>query len=119
MKRENPFDDLDVLPAQNQAKPVDTAAIDRLAEASGFVSRQPGRAKQGATERPTPPVPAQLKPRSAPRRFTTGRNQQFNIKAKPEAIERFYRLAEERKVRALGELLEQALDALEGVTPNG
>jgi hypothetical protein len=45
-------------------------------------------------------------------RHRTGRNQQINIKATTETIERFYKLADERRV-ALGELLEHALNALE------
>lgn len=78
--------------------------IDRLAEASGFTSRQPQ----------TPLAPGSLRP--AARRHTTGRNQQINVKATPETIARFYRLADERKV-VLGELLELALKALEQETP--
>jgi antitoxin ParD1/3/4 len=54
-----------------------------------------------------PPAPA----RSA-RRYKTGRNQQINIKATPQIIERLYKIADARRV-PLGELLEQALDALE------
>jgi hypothetical protein len=46
------------------------------------------------------------------RRYKTGRNQQINIKATPEAIERLYKMADARRV-PLGELLERALDALE------
>lgn len=46
------------------------------------------------------------------RRYTTGRNKQINIKATDETITRLYRLADERGV-PLGELLEQALEALE------
>lgn len=45
-------------------------------------------------------------------RHRTGRNQQLNIKATAETIDRFYKLADKRRV-ALGELLEQGLDALE------
>lgn len=45
-------------------------------------------------------------------RHRTGRNQQFNIKATADTIERFYKLADKRRV-ALGELLEQGLDAIE------
>ena len=73
--------------------------IDRLARESGFPSRQP----QVAAPAPTRP---------AARRHVTGRNQQINVKATPETIARFYRLADERKV-VLGELLELALSALE------
>lgn len=57
------------------------------------------------------PHVAERLPRRAVR-HRTGRNQQFNIKASAETIARFYSLADERRV-ALGELLEQALDALE------
>jgi hypothetical protein len=58
-----------------------------------------------------PPAPA-----SSGRRDKTGRNQQINIKATPEVIERLYRLSDARHV-PLGELLEQALDALEASMP--
>lgn len=76
--------------------------IDRLARESGFPSRQPP--KDGPAPRPSA------------RRHTTGRNQQINVKATPETIAKFYRLADERKV-VLGELLELALEALEGEAP--
>lgn len=109
MERANPFDDLDDLAASIPIKPVDAVAIDQLAETSGFLSRQPKKVGQGKTERSAP----QSLPRPARRRYVTGRNCQFNIKATAETVERFYRLANERKVKALGELLEQALDALE------
>ena len=46
------------------------------------------------------------------RRYRTGRNQQINIKATPQVIERLYKMADAKRV-PLGELLEQALDALE------
>ena len=72
--------------------------IDRLARESGFPSRQPA-----------PPVVTPAAPR---RRYTTGRNQQINVKATPETIAKLYRLADERRV-VLGELLELALEALE------
>lgn len=59
---------------------------------------------------------ANTKPPPAPprrgRRHTTGRNQQINIKATPEVIERLYKIADAKGV-PIGELLEQALDALE------
>ncbi len=51
--------------------------------------------------------------RKRPRRtYTTGRNQQINFKATPATIERFYRIADEKKL-PLCETLELALDALE------
>jgi hypothetical protein len=46
------------------------------------------------------------------RRYKTGRNQQINIKATAQVIERLYKMADARRV-PLGQLLEQAIDALE------
>ena len=46
------------------------------------------------------------------RRYTTGRNQQINVKATAETIARFYRIADEMNV-PLGEVLSRALDALD------
>lgn len=101
--RANAFGDLSdfqpqPVPQGRSAKKAPKEDIDRLAQASGFTSRQPQA-----------PVPVT---RPAVRRHTTGRNQQINVKATPETIARFYRLADERKV-VLGQLLELALDALE------
>jgi hypothetical protein len=100
--RANPFADIENLPTF-EPKPKTTPRankeqIGELADASGFPSRQPVRA-----------APAR---RPSGRRYKTGRNQQINIKATPEVIERLYKLADERHV-PLGELLEQALRALE------
>jgi len=101
MTRANPFVDLtDFAPTPKQpVKPGEKAQIDRLAEESGFPSRQPA----------TPPTPA---PQPRGRRYTTGRNRQINIKATAETIERLYRLADRRHV-PLGELLERAVELLE------
>lgn len=100
MERANPFNDLatDFAPKKAPAKPVEAAQIDRLAQENGFPSR----------ERPANPKPVQR----ARRRYTTGRNQQINIKATGETIELFYRMADARSV-PLGELLERALQALQ------
>jgi hypothetical protein len=73
-------------------------AIARIARENNFPSRQ---------------APKIIKePRRKRRVYRTGRNQQFNLKATADTVERFYKMADERKV-ALGALLEQALDALE------
>lgn len=99
--RANPFSDIETLPAfepkPKAPRPIANDQVDKIAEASGFVSRQATR----------PPPPAR-----SGRRYKTGRNQQINIKATPEVIDRLYKLADERHV-PLGELLEQALNALE------
>jgi len=101
--RSNPFEDLSkplpsfsVKPRQNN--PVAEEAIARIAEDNNFPSRQA----------PRPPK----EPRRKPRRYRTGRNQQLNIKATSETIEKFIKAADERQV-PLGELLRLALDALE------
>jgi hypothetical protein len=77
---------------------VEEDAIARIAEENNFPSRQAAK---------TPAAPRRKK-----RVYRTGRNQQFNAKATPETIEKFYKLANEKNV-PLGELLRLALDALE------
>lgn len=111
MTRANPFGDLDDFAPQGQAKPVPAAAIEEIAEASGF----PSRKAQGKSAKPTA---AKAPPSSAPapaplrrRRRTTGRNQQINIKATEETIAELYRVADELNL-PLGAVLEQALQAL-------
>jgi hypothetical protein len=104
--RANPFADLTDLPEfttkPRPEKPMEKASVARLAEEQGFPSREP----------PKPPKATRRKPRI----YRTGRNTQFNAKATPEAITRFYKAADERKV-TLGRLLELALDALEREPP--
>ncbi len=85
-------------PKPKAEKPVPKETIERIATENNFPSRQPVRT-------------AYEKPKKR-RVYTTGRNRQFNIKATPETVERFYKMADERKL-ALCELLEEALDALE------
>jgi hypothetical protein len=79
-------------------KAVEKEAVARLADENNFPSRQA-------------PKPSK-EPRRKRRVHRTGRNRQFNVKAKNETVERFYKMADERHV-PLGELLEQALDALD------
>lgn len=103
--RVNPFGDLsDFSPAPGAApvKPVQKEQIDRLAVENNFPSRQA----------PRPADPPQRKPG---RRYTTGRNQQINIKATAATIERLYRIADARHL-PLGEVLDLALAALEQST---
>lgn len=104
MNRVNPFQDLNDFQPKAQPKPVEQAQIDRIAEDNGFPSRQA-------------PRPAEAMPRKQ-RRYRTGRNQQFNIKATPETIQRFCRVADALDV-PYGELLDRALDALEAAKPAG
>lgn len=101
--RVNPFGDLNdfkpVKPKEHRPKPVEKAVIDQVAADNGFPSRQ--AIKPDAT-------PALKKQR----RYTTGRNQQINIKATAETIERLNVMAERMNV-PFGEVLARALSALE------
>jgi hypothetical protein len=91
-------------PATNANVKPDVAAARKAAEASGFRSREPKPA----------PVPAEpgAGQGSAPRRRRTGRNAQFNLKARPETIEAFVAIAD-RQGWGLGETLEHAVSLLE------
>jgi hypothetical protein len=102
-ERVNPFADLTTpLPSftikTKKEKPVEEESIARIAAENNFPSRQ---APKNSRE-----------PKRKRRVYTTGRNRQFNIKATAETVERFYKMADERKV-PLCVLLEEALDALE------
>ena len=114
-ERVNPFGDLgDFTSAPAKPKP-DPAVIDQVAEAHGFPSR---KSLAAPTLEPTVATSAPASVEQAParkqRRYTTGRNKQVNIKATDKTIQRLYRLADERNI-PLGELLEHALNALEGI----
>lgn len=120
-ERANPFGDLatDFAPAPQAKKPIQAAAIDSIAEANGFPSRQapkPRASRQTTREgasKPAPPMPPASDQSVRPvRRYTTGRNQQLNLKASSETISTFYRLADELDV-PLVEVLEQAVAALD------
>lgn len=71
--------------------------IERISRDNNFPSRQA--------------VPAEPAKRA---RFGTGvPRKQLNLKVNVADIDRFYRIAEERQIRALGDLFAEALDALE------
>jgi hypothetical protein len=74
------------------------AASQEMAEAIGFKSREPKLASVADPKND--------------RRRRTGRNAQFNLKAKPETIAAFCRIAD-RKGWGLGETLEEAVLLLE------
>ena len=101
--RVDPFADLNSpLPAfavkPRKETPPAEETIAQIAKENNFPSRQ---------------APKTVKePRRKRRVYRTGRNQQFNMKAKPESVDRFYRMADERSI-PLGALLDLALDALE------
>jgi hypothetical protein len=97
-------DDLDLSgfapkPAPDEAAPR-AEQVREVSEAAKFRSREP----QAATK-PPPPKREQ-------RRYRTGRNVQFNVKASQETVDAFYAISD-RKGWVLGETLEHALTALE------
>jgi hypothetical protein len=106
-QRASPFDaadDLDVSGFAPKAAPPQPAArpeqVRAVSEAVQFQSREP---------RPVqPPVAASKR---EPRRYRTGRNTQLNIKARTEAIDAFYAIAD-KQGWVLGETFERAIDAL-------
>lgn len=109
MTRANPFGDLDDFTRQDTPKPVPAAAIEELAETSGFPSRKAQRQSTASDAEVTPSSAIVQKPRR--RRRTTGRSHQINIKATEETITELYRVADELDL-PLGAVLEQALAAL-------
>lgn len=106
-ERVNPFGDLeDFAPETKPKKPKpETSVINQVAADNNFPSRQPSKSLAASA---TPAGRQQ-------RRYTTGRNQQINVKATGETIEQFYRLADQMNV-PLGEVLARALDALQKAT---
>jgi hypothetical protein len=70
--------------------------VRQVSEGASFKSREPAQPKAARRE---------------PRRYRTGRNTQFNIKADPDVIEEFYRTADAQGW-VLGETLERAVKAL-------
>lgn len=88
---------------------------------SGFKPKAPARPEQvrdvaqqaGFRSREAAPVSVEDEaPRREPRRYRTGRNVQLNLKVRREAVDAFYRLADERGW-VLGEAFERAIGALE------
>jgi hypothetical protein len=102
--RINPFGNLSDPPIfatkPKKRTSVEKETMERIAEQNNFPSRQAPKA---------PKIE-----RRKPRTHRTGRNQQFNAKATPETIQRFYKAADDRRV-PLGELMKQALDALDAM----
>jgi hypothetical protein len=124
-ERVNPFGDLgDFAPGLAKHKAAAQDVIDQVAASAGFPSRQP--VKQPAPEAsPAPAAPAatpateqpqaaQIAPKEQlpSRRRTTGRSEQVNIKTTFAAKKRLMEISVERDM-PLGEILEQALEALE------
>ena len=87
-------------------KPPQKLDARKVAEATGFRSREAGSGAGGAAPAATAPPPKQV------RRRRTGRNAQFNLKARPETIQSFCAVAD-AKDWGLGETLEHAVALLQ------
>jgi len=105
--RASAFDDpepvLDISGFAPKSRP-DTSApppekVRAVSEAAQFRSREPAK----------PKAPA---PKREPRRYRTGRNVQFNVKAAQATIDAFYAISDRQKW-VLGYTLERALAALQ------
>ena len=102
------FDPEDFAPAPApRAKPAPEVAR-VVAEKTGFKSREAGQGGQT----PQTVLPAPTQPTSPLRRRRTGRNAQFNLKAKPETIAAYCAIADANGW-GLGETLEYAVALLE------
>jgi hypothetical protein len=105
-QRASPFDQSDDLDVSGFApKPIPRPAartdeVRAVSEAAQFQSR----------EAPRHSTPTAAGKREA-RRYRTGRNVQLNIKARTEAIDAFYDIAEKQSW-VLGETFERAINAL-------
>ena len=99
------FDLSEFTPRQAPAPRPPSGETSLAAEAAGFRSREP-RTAAGSTGAAGEGAPAQT------RRRRTGRNAQFNLKARPETIAAYCALAD-RMGWGLGETLEKAVELLE------
>jgi len=121
-ERVNPFGDLgDFAPAPPKPKVEILDVVDQVAAQHGFPSRQPVKppAPEASPAPTTPAAPEQSPAAHVPpkeqlpsRRRTTGRSEQVNIKTTFAAKKRLMEISVERDM-PLGEILEQALAALE------
>lgn len=82
-----------------------------VAEAAGFRSREPQTPKEIPVVQPAQMQPPQSASRPV-RRRRTGRNAQFNLKARPETIDAFCAVADANEW-GLGETLEHAVELLQ------
>jgi hypothetical protein len=83
------------------AKAPGAEQVRAVSQAAKFLSREP------ATPKP------EAKVKRAARRYRTGRNVQFNVKASQETVDAIYALTEANKGWVLGYTLERAIAALQ------
>lgn len=96
--RVDPFKALSQFKPKSEADSVTLSIdIDKLSNDNNFPSREAPQVEQSAKRK----------------RFGAASKVQFNIRVDAADQERFYRIAEERGIRRLGDLFGQCLDALE------
>jgi len=109
-KRASIFDEPDELdvsgftPRTTPAAAPPQQAVREISEAAKFSSREP--VKRAPSTAPPP------QPKREQRRYRTGRNVQFNVKASQETVDAFYAISDQQGW-VLSETLEQALGALQ------
>ena len=86
--------------------PARAAQVKAVAEEAGFRSREP------AAARPPPPAAPVTEERREQRRHRTGRNQQLNLKVRPQDAAAFYAIAD-AEGWVLGDVFARAIAALE------
>lgn len=99
-QRVDPFASLSLdsfKPKDDNQREADKSVIEKISKDNNFPSRE---------------APEE-KPAKRARFSSSPPKTQFNIKVTEECKERFYRMAEARGIRALGDLMELAMDALE------
>jgi hypothetical protein len=106
-------DDLDVSDFAPKAGPDKSAPmaeeVKAVAEAARFRSREPGLSPAPVAAPLTTAAPVAKR---VPRRYRTGRNVQFNVKASQDTVDAFYAISDSQGW-VLGETLEHALAALQ------
>jgi len=116
---EGPEIDISGFEPRKAAKPAARQdEVKAVSETANFVSREPTAPSLNAAPAARVTREAQREPiPREPRRHRTGRNIQFNIKARAETIDRFYAIADLHGW-ILGETFERAIAALEHTAPN-
>jgi hypothetical protein len=109
-------DDLDVSDFAPKAGPDKSAPMPEevraVAEAARFRSREPALPQVPLAAPLAPPPLAPPLAKRVPRRYRTGRNVQFNVKASQDTVDAFYAISDTNGW-VLGETLEHALAALQ------
>ena len=78
-----------------------------VSQSANFKSREPQAPKAEAPSKP------EVSPKRPARRYRTGRNVQFNVKAQREVVDEIYAITEAHPGWVLGYTLQRAVEALQ------